>query len=190
MNSNPVLPRIPNLIIIGGSSRNVGKTTLALKLIEKYAGSETITGLKVTSIRRGEESFHGSHPDPDLQDFRITEETSDKSCKDTSKMLTAGADRVYYIETPDNQINKALDIFLATKNTGGPIVCESRNLRIAVIPGLFVLLKHYDASRIKSGFAFYEKLADITLTIDPIEKNSGSIAEKIIWDGKCWKFTG
>ena len=33
------LPVIPNLIIIGGSSRNVGKTSLALELITKYASN-------------------------------------------------------------------------------------------------------------------------------------------------------
>ncbi|MHC1775978.1 MAG: hypothetical protein AB9834_11255 [Lentimicrobium sp.] len=184
------MPRIPNLIIIGGSSRNVGKTTLAVKLIEKYAGSVSITGLKVTSIRPGEDSHHGSHSDRDLQNFRITGETSDQSSKDTARMLTAGADRVFYIETPDNQINNAVDMFLATENTGGPIVCESRNLRIAVIPGLFVLLKHYDASQIKPGFDYYEKLADIILTIDPDTRNSGSLADMIIWDGNSWKYSG
>ncbi len=103
-------------------------------------------------------------------------------------MLAAGAERVYYIETPDSQINMAVSTFLSTKNIGGPIVCESRNLRIAVIPGLFVLLKHFDENLIKQGFDFYERLADITLTIDPNTRNSGSISEKIIWDGKCWKF--
>jgi hypothetical protein len=188
VNSKQILPIIPNLIIIGGSSRNVGKTTLAINLIKKYAGSEKITGLKVTSIRQGEERYHGSHLVPDLQSFRILEETSIDSMKDTAKMLAAGAERVFYIETPDSQINMAVSTFLSTKNTGGPIVCESRNLRIAVIPGLFVLLKHFDENLIKQGFDFYERLADITLKIDPNTRNSGSISEKIIWDGKCWKF--
>lgn len=189
MNSDPTLPQIPNLIIIGGSSRNVGKTTLTVKLIEKYAGSASITGLKVTSIRKGEESHHGSHADPDVQNFRITEETTDKSSKDTARMLNAGAEKVFYIETPDHQINEAVGMFMANHNTGGPIVCESRNLRTAVIPGLFVLLKHYDASRIKPGFDYYEKLADFIFTIGPDCRNSGGLAEKITWDGKYWKIT-
>lgn len=187
MNRFSTLPVIPNLIIIGGSSRNVGKTTLALKLIEKYAATESITGLKVTSIRPGEETQHGNHENPGLQNFRIIEETINNSSKDTARMLSAGADKVYYIETPDNKITEAMEIFLATKYTGGPIVCESRSLRTAVIPGLFVLLKHIDKSLIKPDFGLFEKLADITLTIDSDAKNSGELAERIIWDGKRWK---
>lgn len=187
MNRFSTLPVIPNLIIIGGSSRNVGKTTLALKLIEKYAATEKITGLKVTSIRPGEETHHGSHENPGLQSFRIIEETVNSSSKDTARMLSAGADKVYYIETPDSKINVAMEMFLATINTGGPIVCESRSLRSAVIPGLFVLLKHYDKNLIKPDFDLYEKLADITLTIEPDTKNSGTMAERIIWNGARWE---
>jgi hypothetical protein len=187
VNRFSTLPVIPNLIIIGGSSRNVGKTTLALKLIEKYAASERITGLKVTSIRPGEETHHGSHGYFDLQNFRIIEETTNSSSKDTARMLSAGADKVYYIETPDSKITEAMEMFLATKNTGGPIVCESRSLRTAVIPGLFVLLKHYDKSLIKPDFYLFEKVANITLTIDPDTRNSGLLVEKIIWNGERWK---
>ncbi len=182
-----ILPYVPNLIIIGGSSRNVGKTTLAIKLIEKYAPFVSIIGLKVTSIRPGEEAQHGGHQKLDLLNFSIIEETITNSSKDTARMLTAGADKVYYIQTPDSKIKEAVDIFLATKNTGCPIVCESRNLRSAVIPGLFVLLKHFDTALIKPGFDVYEKLADITLTINPNMKNSGELAEKIVWDGRNWK---
>jgi hypothetical protein len=187
VNHFSTLPVIPNLIIIGGSSRNVGKTTLALRLIEKYALSERITGLKVTSIRPGEETHHGSHETPDLHNFRIIEETKNSSSKDTARMLSAGADKVYYIETPDNKIHEAIKMFLATKDTGGPIVCESRSLRNSVIPGLFILLKHYDMHLIKPGFHQFEKMADFILTIDPDTKNSGALADQIIWDGKVWK---
>lgn len=186
MDQFSILPVIPNLIIIGGSSRNVGKTTLALKLIEKYAASERITGLKVTSIRPGEENHHGSHKNLGLHNFRIIEETKNSSRKDTARMLSAGAEKVYYIETPDSRIREAMEMFLA-KNSGGPIVCESRSLRNAVIPGLFILLKHYDKSLIKPDFGLFEMLADITLTINPDTKDSGTLSERIIWDGERWK---
>jgi len=189
LNRFSTLPVIPNLIIIGGSSRNVGKTTLALKVIEKYAASERITGLKVTSIRPGEETHHGNHENHDLLNFLIIEETTNSSSKDTARMLSAGADKVYYIETPDSMIREAMEMFLTTINTGSPIVCESRSLRTAVIPGLFVLLKHFDTDLIKPDFDVYEKLADITVSIDPNMKNSGKLAEKIVWDGKKWKLT-
>ncbi|NTW23902.1 MAG: hypothetical protein HGA37_04305 [Lentimicrobium sp.] len=180
------LPIIPNLIIIGGSSRNVGKTSLALRLIEKYADNATITGLKVTSMRPGEESYHGSHNVPTPEDYSIVEETNIESNKDTARMLKAGAKKVYYIETPDSLLKQALNSLMTMHQNGNPIVCESRSLRSAVIPGLFILLKHYDPNQIKPGFNYYENMADLTFTIGQNTRNSTDLANKIQWNGKKW----
>lgn len=181
---------LPNLLIIGGSSRNVGKTTLALSLVKKYAGSEKITGLKVTSIRPNEEIFHGSHDNLPVKKYQVIEETINTSKKDTAKMLKAGADKVFYIETTDEHLASAFREFLAQNPNTGPIICESRSLRNIVKPGLFVLLKHYDPDNIKPGFAIFEALADITFTIDPGEKTSTGLSERIIWNGYSWQIAG
>lgn len=180
------LPIIPNLIIIGGSSRNVGKTTLVLRLIQKYAKTAAITGLKVTSMRPGEEKFHGSHYNLKPEEFTIVEETNIYSNKDTSRMLEAGAKKVYYIETPDSLIKEAMESFMLMHPDGNPIVCESRSLRSAIVPGLFILLKHYNPEKIKPGFNYSENLADITFTIGQHTKNSSEIADKIFWNGTRW----
>ena len=180
------LPSLPNLIIIGGSSRNVGKTTLALKLIEKYCAKEIIIGLKVTSMRPGEESFHGSHESYNLQQFRIIEETSTDNKKDTSRMFLAGAKKVYYIETPDHLLSNALNAFIEKIGSENPIICESRSLRKVVRPGLFVLLKHFDLLTVKPEFKRFEELADYIHIIKRNSRSSGSLAQMIEWDGKRW----
>ncbi len=180
------LPLLPNLIIIGGSSRNVGKTTLALKLIEKYCANEKIIGLKVTSIKPGEETFHGSHESFNLQQYSIIEETVIDGRKDTSRMLLAGAEKVFYIETPDHLLGEAMSEFLLKVGADSPIICESRSLRKVVKPGLFVLLKHYDQMLIKPEFKQFEKLADSTHTIVKNSRSTGSLSDKIVWDGKSW----
>ncbi|MFH1119549.1 MAG: hypothetical protein V1775_06975 [Bacteroidota bacterium] len=182
------LPVMPNLIIIGGSSRNVGKTTLTLKLIEKYAAEEKITGLKVTNVRPGEEAFHGDHDNLKIHEFRILEETLLGTGKDTSRMLQAGAANAFFIETTDHLISEAFREFLYTGYNGGLIICESRSLRNVVVPGLFVLLKHYNEKLIKPGFNQYEEIADIVFSIDRNLKNSGALAERISWDGISWNY--
>jgi len=183
------LPIIPNLIIIGGSSRNVGKTTLVLALIKKYAKTAAITGLKVTSMRPGEEKFHGSHLNLKPEEFTIVEENNIHSNKDTARMLEAGARKVYYIETPDRLLREAIESFMHMHLNGNPIVCESRSLRSAVVPGLFILLKHYDPEKIKPGFSYTENLADSTFSIGQHTRNSAEIADKILWDGNRWLLT-
>jgi len=183
------LPVIPNLIIIGGSSRNVGKTSLALKLIEKLALSQKVTGLKVTSLRHGEDGFHGIHDSLKKNSFRITEEQDRGASKDTSRMLRAGAEKVFFIESPDHLLESAFLEFMRVHNPGGPLVCESRSLRRAVVPGLFILLKHFKISMIKPGFDFYESKADLIFTIEPESKSSESLADIIEWDQNTWKIT-
>ena len=181
------LKKLQDLIIIGGSSRNVGKTGLALTLIEKLSMHGKVTGLKVTSLRPGEEAFHGSHDTNQNSKFRITEEKDPFTSKDTSRMLKAGAEKVFFIESPDNLLESAFSVFMKEHYSGGPVVCESRSLRHAIVPGLFILLKHYNTDLIKDDFAYYEKQADIIFTIDRQIINSNSLAHKITWDACGWK---
>ncbi|KAF0195997.1 MAG: hypothetical protein FD166_2724 [Bacteroidetes bacterium] len=181
------LPVIPNLIIIGGSSRNVGKTSLALKLIEQLAPLEKVTGLKVTSLRPGEDTYHGDHDNLQKNNFGIREELDRETSKDTSRMLRAGAERVFFIESPDHLLESAFHDFMKVHYSGGPLVCESRSLRRAVIPGLFVLLKHYNKNLIKPDFEYYESLADIIFQIHPQIINSESLAQHITWGASGWK---
>jgi len=180
---------LPNLLIIGGSSRNVGKTTLSLNLLKKYAGTVQITGLKVTSIRPGEDFFHGNHHDSHFENYQIFKESNTNGEKDTARMLRAGAENVFYIESTDEYLSPAFDDFLAQKPDNGPIICESRSLRNIVKPGLFVLLKHYNPDLIKPGFASLEAMADITFTIGPDKKTSARFSEQILWDGNSWQLS-
>ncbi|MCB9014407.1 MAG: hypothetical protein H6541_01345 [Lentimicrobiaceae bacterium] len=184
---NPIYS-LPELLIIGGSSRNTGKTSLAVRLIEKYAKEHSITGLKVTSIRRGEEEYHGRHEDViNEAKFTIYEETNFQGDKDTCRMLAAGAKRVFYIQTTEQYLDEAFKNFLSLKSDHSPIICESRSLRAVVKPGLLVLLKHYNPAFIKPGFSQLEALADLTITMHQEKENTAQETEAIIWNGQTWK---
>jgi hypothetical protein len=81
---------IPNMVMIGGNSRNAGKTTLACNIIRKLSSTNKVTALKVTSIRPGESGMHGNHSDENFSGYSITEEFNRDLLKDTSAMLKAG----------------------------------------------------------------------------------------------------
>ena len=100
------------MVMIGGNSRNAGKTTLACGIISKLAATHDIIGLKVTSIRPGEEGLHGAHDENYLSDFEVMEELDAGSQKDTSKMLRAGAKQVFYLRVYDFNAEKAIVLFL------------------------------------------------------------------------------
>ena len=157
---------LPSMLMIGGSGRNVGKTTLICAIIRRFAPATPIIGLKVTSIRPGEEDFHGHHEQPFTENFRIFEETSLKSLKDTAKMLNAGARKVYFIQSTDEQMPLAIDAFFKLVDRKSTIICETRSLRRLVKPGIFVLITDPADKDFKSKSAEFETLADLNITFD------------------------
>ncbi len=134
------LPLDKNLLIIGGTGRNVGKTSLALMLLKKYKESRII-GLKVSAHRKNEEYFHGSHEFLPVENYKISIETGNKPWKDTAQMVNAGAIKAFYIESADEKIPEAyIDFRNNHNNSNLPVICESRSLRKHIIPGVYILL--------------------------------------------------
>jgi len=151
---------IPGMVMIGGNSRNSGKTTMACRIISKISAKHEVIGLKVTSVRPGEEGMHGNH-DADLTaNYTILEELDRDSHKDTSKMLRAGATHVYYIRVPDVYIEQAVLHFLAKYINKQVIVCESRSLRKLIIPGLFLMMLRKPAQSEEKDVDSYLAKAD------------------------------
>lgn len=135
------MPVDKNLLIIGGSGRNVGKTTLATSIITKISATTPTIGLKVSTFKKGNEQYHGAHTPLPLNSFRINTETCVNPQKDTAKMVFSGASKAYFIETYDTLVPQAYNEFIRTSNSAGlAIVCESQSLRYYVKPGLFILI--------------------------------------------------
>lgn len=167
---------IPNMVMIGSNSRNAGKTTLACNLIKSWSSTHRVVGLKVTSIRPGEADKHGTHLEDASSDFSITEELDSESYKDTSLMLKAGAHKVYYIRSSDNLLEKAFKSFLILEPHKPVFVCESRNLRKVVNPGIMIMMMRFPAFGKEKDVSEYLVLADI---IGNLSKNEGQSVEDI-----------
>jgi hypothetical protein len=157
------LTTIPGLLIIAGNARNVGKTTLATGLIAALASEYYITGLKVSSIRPGDQSFHGTHTESAPDTFIIQEETGSDESKDTYRMLMAGARNAFYIRSRDEFIPQAMDAFMKMIPPRSLLICESRSLGEFVKPDLLVVIhKHGHVPGIKD-IAGLEARADVIL---------------------------
>ncbi|HLN53781.1 MAG TPA: hypothetical protein VK212_08730 [Lentimicrobium sp.] len=138
--SEKEVPFDSNLLIIGGSGRNVGKTSLALILFEKYKHFKML-GLKVSSHRKNEENYHGAHTFYPADNYKIIQEQGIQPWKDTARMVNAGASSAYYIEAASDMISFAYNDFNQKYNPNHfPVICESRSLRKHIKPGAFILL--------------------------------------------------
>lgn len=159
-----MLPFYSNLLIITGSGRHAGKTTLVEHIIRRYAHDHAIIGLKVSSIYPGEEARHGKKSFPAIEPFHIIEETDRSGRKDTSRMLLAGAARAFYVQATDDHLVEAMKVLFTSLTPNSLLVCESGSLRFAVKPGLFLLLKSHPQGRQKERFSRLQLLADLVIT--------------------------
>jgi hypothetical protein len=157
------MKEIKNMIIIGGASRNVGKTELVCQLIKRLSAEREIISLKISGINPGND-HHGNH-EPPPEKFHLLEETNRDGIKDSSKMLLAGAARAFYLRTRDEYLEEAMEHFFSLAGNSA-IVCESITLRRVVSPGLFVLIRGLQEESVKKSVGEVLHLVDLTIVSD------------------------
>lgn len=180
------MQKVPNLILIGGNARHIGKTTLACEIIKSFSSTEQITALKVTSIYKHAEKHHGEHELIQGKGFSITPETQSENPKDTSKMLMAGAAESYYIQAIDHAVEEAWQAFLQIVTSNHLLVCESRSLRRIVEPGLFIYLKNSRVKEEKPYSLWLEGLAEKVL-INPTKNDLSKLIRRIRITDRIWQ---
>ena len=161
-----------NLLLVAGSGRNSGKTTIVCKIIEQFRGLE-ITSVKI--------SPHFHPPSDGLvhylrkPGYEIFEETNRDSSKDSSRMLQSGAKKVYYIQTIEESISRAFSDVYISIPTDKPVICESPSLINFIKPGLFIIMISPSGNNLKKienlkkfphiEFTYWEILKNNTLPI-------------------------
>jgi hypothetical protein len=156
-----------NWLIISGTKQNTCKTTLACRIIKKFGLSHQIVGIKISP------HFHSL--DSDLKiiekntDFTIAEEINPNRTKDSSRMLRAGALRVFYIQTGDENLSKVSEFLFRILKNNEFIVCESGGIRNIVEPALFFICNSKDNFDIKEKTKQLLPLADKWITFDGID---------------------
>jgi len=132
--TRPLISEMPNLLLIAGAGRNVGKTLFACRIIKQLSEKMRVTAVKISP------HFHESAQEQKIisegEGFRITEETLINN-KDSSRMKQAGAETVYFVESAKESIYEAFSN-LKRILPSGPVVCEAGGVHEIVRPGIFV----------------------------------------------------
>ena len=171
------MEKMTNLLIVAGVGRNVGKTEFVCRLIARFADQKEVYGLKVSAIHPDEAIYHGDHSILPAT-TNLFQETRLDFKKDTSRMLRAGAKKVYYLQGDDEQIRIGFEQFQRLMPPSAPIVCESGSLWKYVQPGLLVLIKSA-AVEIKPRALEIEKHA--TLIVESVGQSGFSQLESMIY---------
>jgi len=158
----------PNLLMLGAAGRHAGKTGFACELIRRYAGSHGVVAAKVTTVQepnghcpRGGQgcgvcsSLRGG--------FCLTRETSTATGKDTSRMLAAGAQQVFWLRVLRQHLEEGVADLLSRIPPESCVVCESNSARTVVEPGAFLVIREAGSTTIKESCAAVLEEADRVL---------------------------
>lgn len=180
----------PQMLMIGAANRNVGKTELACRLIERLAGEGSVYGVKITVIRdesggcpRGGE---GCGVCTSLfEPYEITSESQRDTGKDTSRMLAAGADEVLWLRVHIAELEKGVAALRERVPANVPVICESNTARNAIEPGLFLIINKAGEEPEKEHCVKLSPLSDRQLffhgdgwDVEP---------DQLFFDGKTWQ---
>jgi hypothetical protein len=128
---------IPNLLIIAGTGTKSGKTSMACRIIRQFHELEIIA-IKITP--HFHETTTGLLTISEKPGYAIYEETDRNSFKDTSRMLDAGAYKVFFAKVWDDRLFEVFSEIMKSIPAGSPVICESPVLRNYAEPGAFIIM--------------------------------------------------
>src|SRR5437879_6197817 len=128
-----------SLVVIGGHSRSVGKTSVVAGLISALPEFEW-TAAKITQYGHGICSANGEACDCAIGDhsWAITEERDRAGESDTSRFLVAGAQRVYWVRTEQGRLAEAMPTMRKRLEGARNVIIESNSVLKFLRPDLYL----------------------------------------------------
>jgi len=176
--------KVRNLLLVGGAGRNVGKTEFVCRLIEEFSKNHEIYALKVSAIFPDEHLYHGDHSHG-APEGHLFEENRLDAHKDTSRMLRAGAKKVFYLRSDDAGMEKGYREFLERIPADALVVCESNSLSSLVEPALHIVVRSC-TGQVKPRARKLIDLADLVVFSDGASGFPELHHIEVI-DENCWK---
>lgn len=126
----------PNVLLISGSGRNVGKTFVCRQIIKTLSEKQKVIAVKFSP------HFHALSDNAKVieknNDFIVVDENQ-QTGKDSSLFLQAGAEKVFFVMSKKEQALEAF-YFLQPLLGNGPVVVESGGLFDVMKPGLLLFV--------------------------------------------------
>jgi hypothetical protein len=155
------------LVIVGGHSRNIGKTSVVAGIIRRLRGWKW-TAVKVTQYGHGVCSHAGEacgcETEPE-HPFALTEEF-EPSKTDSGRFLAAGAARSFWLRTPMGELPRAKTTIAKILNQSDNVIMESNSVLELVQPDLFLMVLDFGCQDFKPSSLRFLDRADAFLVID------------------------
>jgi len=130
-----------SLVVIGGHSRSVGKTSVVAGLIAALPEFDW-TAVKITQYGHGVCSANGQPCDCATGDhsWAISEERDRSGESDTSRFLIAGASRVFWVRTEQGRLAEAMPSLRRHLENARNVIIESNSIMKFLRPDLYLTI--------------------------------------------------
>jgi hypothetical protein len=167
------------LVVIGGHSRSVGKTSVAAGLIAATR-DRGWTALKLTQYGHGICSSSGEPcgcavEDPECP-YAISRETDPDASSDTARLLRAGAREAYWVRAPMGRLSIVLPELERLLAGREHVLVESNSILEFWQPTLYVPVLRYDVEDFKASNRRFLDRADAFVVV-----SSGT--QEPLWPG-------
>lgn len=176
------------LVVVGGHSRNIGKTSVVAGLIRRLKDRRW-TALKITQYGNGVCASHtgeaacGCEPASD-EKFALTEEY-EPGTTDSARFLAAGAYRSFWLRVPWGELPQAANMVQKILAQGENVIVESNSVVDLVKPDVFLMLLDFSCEDFKASSLRLLDRADGFVVIDRgINAPLWEEVARGVWDGK------
>lgn len=161
------------LVVVGGHTRNIGKTSVMAALIREFAPLGW-TAVKITQYGHGVCSHDGHACDcaPEEHPFAVTEERDPRARSDTSRFLAAGARRSLWLRARQGQLSQALPLLRQKLARADWVVAESNSILEFIDPLLYLVVLDPSRADFKASAERWLGRADALV---PVENDRGPV---------------
>jgi hypothetical protein len=152
------------LVVIGGHSRSVGKTSVVAGLISALPEFKW-TAAKITQYGHGICSANGEACDCATGDhsWAITEERDRSGESDTSRFLLAGAAQVFWLRTEQGRLAEAMPTLRRRLEGARNVILESNSVLKFLRPDLYLTVLNPETADFKNSAREFLDRADAAI---------------------------
>jgi hypothetical protein len=152
------------ILVIGGHTRSVGKTSVVAGLIAALPGFHW-TALKITQYGHGVCSANGEACDCATADhsWAVSEEKDRSGESDTSRFLVAGADHSWWVRTQQGHLAEAMPRIRKLLGSAQNVIIESNSILRFMKPDLYLTVLDPATKDFKESAQTYLDRADAVL---------------------------
>lgn len=153
-------------VVIGGHSRNIGKTSVMVELIRRLRPPEWAAA-KITQYGHGVCSLDGEpcSCDPGDHGFLLSEERERQGRGDTHRFLQAGARRALWLRVRQGQLHRAFPALMRALRREEWVMMESNSILGHLSPALYLFVLDPSRNDFKASARKYLERADALIMI-------------------------